>query len=121
MRAFEAEMERVFVRRLAAYLKEKYPDAVAGHGERLFEARVGGGVRRARVRGFSRDEDVVTFVSLLFTVGPDFDTHPRIAAVLGDERVPPEGRMARLAAQVRPEHWEEAARRSDPRAWKELE
>ena len=119
MEAFEADGERRFARAILAHVAAKHPAKVAGVAPAVLERRALAGIARARALGIPREagEAVALYVVLMFTVGPDFDRHPRCGEVLGDASLPPEARVFSLIDARSAIPWAEVARGCRPDAW----
>jgi hypothetical protein len=108
LHVLDAEMERRFAVSLAKLIRDTYAADVAELDDDALMALVIEGIHRAEAYGFDSDDDVRTFVRLLFTVGWHFDEHPAIAAVLQASDLRDEERMSILFESVTREEWEEA-------------
>jgi hypothetical protein len=98
-----------FVDELCGHLRAHHAALVAGLDELALRSRVADGVARAREHGFLARCDVGFFVSLLFAIGPSFDQHVLVRAILEDEDATPEERAARLVTDLSDNIWYEAA------------
>lgn len=78
--------------------------------EKLFKVLVAYGIDRATIaHGFSRDQDVFLFVSIMFSVGPDFDQNPTLLAGLRDTTLSMDERWEKLSEDSKyTEAWGEA-------------
>jgi hypothetical protein len=98
-----------FVDELCRHFRTHHVALVAGLDELALRSRVADGVARAREHGFLARCDVGFFVSLLFAIGPSFDQHVRVRAILEDEDATPEERAERLVTDLLDDVWYEAA------------
>ncbi len=108
MAALEITTRESLEARIAAYIRETYPEAVADLDRRRLGQAVSSAVERAVGYGFERQSNILAFAALTFTVGRDFDRHPRISAILSDANVPPDSKIEYLASAITPEEWKEA-------------
>lgn len=130
MRAFKTAAETAFLRGLVRHLRENHAEeeVVTPAGEFRVEElddetllrMAGAGVERARRYGMSWESSLTAFVVLMFVVAPNFDEHPLIRRVLGDEQVAPDLRLDGLWEQTTEENWEAAENNYDPGAWERL-
>ncbi|MGC4056343.1 MAG: hypothetical protein QM757_46685 [Paludibaculum sp.] len=93
------------------YLCEEQPESVAEIADEEIRRRAALGIRRARTHGFEQPEAITAYVSLMFLVAPDFDTHPKIGKVLADTSLPAAQRIKQIFARTSESDWEEAAER----------
>jgi hypothetical protein len=99
-----------FVQELATFLRETLPASVARltGGELMLRIRLA--VIRAEEYGLKRRVDIRGFVGLDLGIGPAFDRHPAVQAVMREERIPAAKKIDYLIERVRPEEWQEAQR-----------
>lgn len=125
--AFREVAEAAFERRVAAYVREEHgeePVALAS-GERALRELdeeallrlVRRGIARARSHGMTWESTVTAFVVLMFTVAPNFDSHPLIRRALRDPSVEPDLRLEEIWDKVTAENWEAARASYDAAAW----
>jgi hypothetical protein len=114
MIAMEIALQHPLHRRIAQHVREKYALHVAHLDDAQLRDKVTAAAERAAGFGFVWQTSVLAFVSLTFTVGPYFDQHPRIAAILGDRRVPADSRIEYLADAISATEWDEARYMSAP-------
>ena len=72
-------------------------------------ASVIAGIKRARAHGLASDEDLMAYVLMMYSINPNFDQQPQIAAALADTSVPPHDRWDRIFGEDFDDAWEEAA------------
>lgn len=101
------------------YLRLQHADALAGMDDALVARRVGIGLRRARGWGFDSMFGLGLFVALMFETAPDFDTDPRIAAILSDPSQPLNARLASLETALSLQDWEQLAAAARSAGWKD--
>lgn len=117
--AFSADRARQREARLAAHLRARHGDLVAGLSDEALSRRVRVGVRRAATHGITWDSTLAAYLVLMLRVSPRFDEHPVVRAILDFEDLPPDLRIDALMAVTDDEHWEEIAAARDERAWEE--
>jgi hypothetical protein len=132
MKAFRPAAEAAFERRVAAYLRGEHaaevvllPAGEDGVDERevkdlddeTFLKMVRAGIARARAYGLTWESSITAFVVLLFTVAPNFDSHPLIRRVLLDGQSEPDACFEQLWEQTTDDNWEAAQERYDAAAW----
>jgi hypothetical protein len=119
MRAFERAQEQPFLASAAAYIRSQYPEITAGFADAELLRRVELAFGRASQFGFTSQASALGFMVLMFTVGPEFDSHPSIREILSQsgDSIPPDARLAYLADAISPEEWEEARAGADESFW----
>lgn len=96
------------VEHIVTHLAEEHPDLIAELGDEEVARRAAAGIARAHAHGFVQPESVTAYVTLMFLVAPDFDSHPAIARALrlhGTEA----DRLRLLFERTREEDWDQAA------------
>ena len=81
-------------------------------GPNAFEERILEAIECARSYGLDRSDDLITFAELAVAVGPRFDEHPPVLAILEDEDIPINERLDVVLNATPEAEWEAAARRS---------
>jgi hypothetical protein len=124
---FEGVAEAAFERRVAAYVRGQHGDEVVtlasgagelkGLDEETLLRLVRGGIARARSYGMTWESSVTAFVVLMFTVAPNFDSHPLVRRALRGGGVEPDLRIEEMWDKVSAENWEAARDSYDPAAW----
>lgn len=106
----------VFANGLLDHVLEESPSRLP---RPLLLEMVSSGIARARSHGLHSNAQIYSFVSLMFAIAPNFDQHPKFAAVLRDSRLPVDERWERLFEDDLDDAWEEAgeARFYDERQW----
>ncbi len=94
------------------HLAEENPDAFADLEDATIQARIRAGIRRARKHGLDTDGAAVAFVTLMFLVAPDFDTHPAIKQALANAALPADERIRNLFGETTEDDWADAASNS---------
>ncbi|MDB5035465.1 MAG: hypothetical protein JWQ98_2706 [Chlorobi bacterium] len=92
---------------LAASFAGRYPER--GLVDKALIAAAREGIARARSYGLDRYADISSYVDFHLLIGPRFDTHPPINAILADPDIPVEIRIGTLIEQVPPAEWRAAA------------
>ncbi len=102
---------------IVTHLCEQQPELIAGLPDAEIQRRAAAGIARAHAHGFVQPESVTAYVTLMFLVAPDFDTHPAIARALRAHGAEAE-RLRLLFERTREADWDEAAAAS--RGWDAL-
>ena len=104
LEAFAGAVDAGLHRRLAAHLRDHFPDDCAELGEEGLGEVVEQGVERAAAHGFEVERDVALYLGLVFVLGPEFDEDPALPwarRVLEDPRLETAGaRMDALWAEA---------------------
>lgn len=116
----DAQAEEAFVARVAAHLREVYPDLVRHLSEGALAEHVWVAVARGRSHGLSWQSALTGFVELMFAVGPEFDRHPAFARALATRDEDENERIFAVYDDVDDDEWEEAQRQDDERGWDSL-
>jgi hypothetical protein len=97
------------------------PEEVRGIPLNLLRDMVSVGVARAKQYHLIDDGDVISFVSIMFEIAPNFDEEPTLNAILLDSAVAPSQRWQALfeTTPALDDAWERAAHPSayEPAAW----
>jgi hypothetical protein len=99
MRILTAPLFEQFVRQGIDHIHKHFADQFASLGEASVRAAVLHAVERAESHGFSRDADVLVYLTLMFVFGRDFDRDPRFpwaSKALAEPRKSAAFRMSRL-------------------------
>ncbi len=102
---FDRAAENSFVGRCIEFLKEKLPDQVGSLPPEILQQGVEDGIVKAKKYGMTWQSSLLTFVTLMFEVGPKFDQHPIISRILTDPRFPPNERTKRLFQHLNESDW----------------
>jgi hypothetical protein len=105
--AFTRAAEESFIERSIKFLQEKLPDEISPLPPELLRQRVKAGIARARKYGMTWQSSILTFVTLMFEVGPNVDEHPRIRQILRDEQIPANQRIKRVLSNLAEEDWQQ--------------
>ena len=116
-----------FKKQIARYLTTRHPDSLVRLPRGIFTVRIlpdevlneliEASLASAQRYGLTWQSSINAFVTLRFTVAPNFDTQPSIAAALAPDDRPPDFRMRDLPEAILPQDWEEAVSAYDPGAW----
>lgn len=96
---------------IVTHLSEEQPALIADLGDEEVARRAAAGIARAHAHGFVQPESVTAYVTLMFLVAPDFDSHPAIARALRLHGTEAE-RLKLLFERTREEDWDQAAAQS---------
>jgi hypothetical protein len=110
MLAFEQAADDKFTGDIIGHLLRFHPAAVSHIPAADLRAQVNQRKARAREYGFTGQAAITGFIALTFNIGPRFDLHPAIQAVLTDVAVSPDDRVQQLRFRVQPLDWAEATR-----------
>lgn len=102
---------------IVTHLSEEQPELIAGLADAEVARRVAAGIARANSHSFVQPESVTAYVTLMFLVAPDFDSHPAIARALRLHGTEAE-RLRLLFERTREEDWDQAAAGS--KGWEDL-
>ncbi len=114
---FLQQDEQEFIETIVEYMQGRSPELVDNIPPDMLQEMVKNGIARARRYGLHTDENLISFVAVMFEIAPDFDEHPAIQAVLTDQSLAPEERFKAIFDNVPPEAWEEAEQNRDSEAW----
>ena len=115
--AFQDDADRMFLEKLTGYLRRTEPSAQAPLTDETLARMVANGIARARKHGLTREDSIAGFVALMFQIAPNFDDHPAFRAVLSDESIQPDDRVAAIPKRTRQSDYIEAARNADMMAF----
>jgi hypothetical protein len=100
LRAFEQAALEQFEDRMAAHVREEFPEEWEGLGEATVRQHIGHGLAKAESYGITAEQDVCLYIDLVILLGPNFDTDPTMPwarAILRDPGRPdPSARMEHL-------------------------
>lgn len=127
MTVFEDKAEEGFVQRLAAHLREDYPDAKVRRSEgesmvyelpdeTLYDlVRVS--IHRARSHDLTFESSISAFSAIMFEVAPNFDEHNLSSLCLKDKNIEPNDRLDEILKIFNENHWEKVRENYDVDAW----
>lgn len=118
--AFNESLREKFIRNLCLELRDEHKESVEPLDDEELREMVEVGVERAEEYGLESDDDVETFVTLLFTVGWYFDRYELFEFYLTDESCEPDERMEYIFEVATEEDWDAAAELSDELVQKEI-
>lgn len=116
--AFSQKKKDRFVDRILEHLQSKYPESLENLSRQTIRERIHIGLKKARQYGFASKRDLSVFVSLMFTIAPNFDQQSLIQECLTDEEVAGVNRLNLLMSICSEEDWAEARENYDEAAWK---
>ncbi|CAN7323794.1 hypothetical protein [Rhizobacter sp. LjRoot28] len=96
-----------FIGRIMEAVHDAHP--AYRESDAMRRASVIAGVKRARAHGLTSDEDLMAYVLMMYSINPNFDQQPQIAAALADTSVSPHDRWDRIFGEDFDDAWEEAA------------
>jgi hypothetical protein len=124
---FKPVADEQFADRVIAYVRRKHaravvrlvngPTLVARLSDETLMKMVQLGIERARSYDLTWESSITTFVTLMFTVAPNFDRHQPIVAALQNAEFPADERMQKLWTRITSTNWEEARNNYDVSAW----
>ena len=97
--------DEAFQRRAAAHIQSSFPDQANNCAD--LKSIVHQLISRARLYGLEWESSLLSFVSLAFALGPRFDQHPKVNAVLMDTGIFHGDRVPMLLAALSPDDWDE--------------
>jgi hypothetical protein len=78
MRAFSQAQKESFEVRAFAYLRQWHATDLKPLDDAALNAFIRRGIIKARGYGITREIDVLRFLEIMVTLGPDFDTSPQL-------------------------------------------
>jgi hypothetical protein len=102
---------------LMKHLQQKHGSKVAEWPPEVLSERSASAIRRARSYGVNDKESLQNYLSLMVEVGPNFDTHPPIQAMLSDSNIPSELRVRSAVSRVSAAEWQAARGKRDDVEW----
>lgn len=96
-----------FIARIMEAVRDAHP--TYRESDAMRRASVIAGIKRARAHGLSSDEDLMAYVLMMYSINPNFDQQPQIAAALADTTSSPHERWDRIFGEDFDDAWEEAA------------
>jgi len=90
---------RKFQDKMVAHLKEFFPDTCEELGEPRVRESISHGVERAESYGLVDEQDVCTYIDVMYVFGPDFDRAPECpwaSRILKDESIDDPGDRAEM-------------------------
>ena len=117
MEAFQVLAERMFARRVAAFLRDDHADLVEGLDDEELLRRTTLGLARAKRHGMAWERTQVVFVTWMFRFAPDFDEYPKFKAILAAKEKVPDAKIDKILEAATDADWAEAQRVSRPDAW----
>ncbi len=115
--AFLLHDRKVFIEFMVEYLQEESPGLIDRIEPEALREMIANGLARGRSHGLKSAYVLASFISVMFSIAPNFDEQPDIRRALRDERVPEDQRMSQLFDTVPDRAWDEAEKQYDPNAW----
>ena len=102
MEAFEAVADSQIAEKLLALLKERLDGALDEDEAALARRRIREAIPRARRRNLRWEISLADFATMDLKYGPDFDSHPEVAAVLSviSQAANPDAELFSLSSKV---------------------
>ena len=103
LKALEAAPDAEFAYRLIEHVRRVFPEQTAGTADAELLRRVRAARERARVLGFTTEQNIALFVDLGFGLGEDFETnldYSRIASLVGDVASHQDVRIGRVYLEL---------------------
>jgi hypothetical protein len=119
MRVFQKEFDRQFCRETAAGLRLRHPAATTQLSDTQLLHRVEVALERGRSHGLETRMDLGSFIALMVVIGPVFDLHPSVGAILNDGRFSATERIDLLFLRLRPVDWREVQAFALAQPWPE--
>jgi hypothetical protein len=117
MAVFQASAERSLVLRVADHLRAVHSEWAQGLDEDSLLEMVENGIARGRRYGLTFESSLTQFVVLMVVIGPNFDEHPAVWAVLTDDSIAPNERVDGLILHLTQRDWQQARAAADPMQW----
>lgn len=110
--------EPEWVEKLLAQIKEEDPEINEDYDDTALRRMIRRAIRKAESYDFTAAPQQSAFVSIMFSIAPNFDDQPEIKAVLEERNLSPKLRLERLwSPLVSEEVWEKAADDHNEDAW----
>jgi hypothetical protein len=119
MDVFQQQAEINFVHYVAKQLRNNHAEAVKDVPKDKLYKRVEYGIQRAREYGLTWKNNLLTFVTLMFVIAPEFDRSPAFRRHLTAENVPPNDRMDVLLGEITEADWRNARQNPTLTKWPE--
>jgi len=119
LRAFQQQAEKTFATSVVSQLRTRHAEAIKDVPEDSLPRLVEHGIRRAREYGLTWQNNLSSFVTLMFEVSPEFDKCPAFRRYLTDENIPPDDRMGLVLRETTSDDWQAAQEDSTLSGWPE--
>lgn len=119
MKVFERQIENNFINTVVEKIRSDHANATNGLPDNVLRKRIEYGLQRAGDYGLTWQNNLITFVTMMFEIGVGFDNCPVFQKHLTDQSLPPNARMEQLLKQTDYRDWEEAQRDSADNPWPE--
>ncbi len=113
LQIFQQEAERRFHREVMEHVRREVPEIAGPLPEARFARMVDFGLSKADRYGLRDEDNILTFVTLMFAVAPNFDEYLWFQILLADIRLEPDRRFEVLLLEATEEDWNEAAEMDD--------
>lgn len=113
--ASTAELD--FQARALQYCRLKFPEFASAVDEDIFADMVRKGIERGRSHGLTWESALVEFLETMFRMAPNFDAHPKVAALLDEGEGTPDQRWKRMLAATTYDAWRQVGVDYNPEAW----
>jgi hypothetical protein len=117
MAVFAPEAESAFENKLVKHLREYHTGLTQDLPDGILLDLVRCGIAKARSYGITWESKLTAFVALMFTTAPNFDSHPRVRAILTSAGIDPERKVNVVVAQTPKHVWREIEQHYDAAAW----
>ena len=114
---FIAENEADLTRLIRQIMRECCPARVENYSDKLLDGMIKLGIERAKKYEFEQAETIVSFVTVMFEIAPNFDEQPLIKEVLADANHPIDERFLQLWERVDEKNWQAAEDAYDAKLW----
>jgi len=126
MDLFGTQADAALIDKLVFYLQDEQADNVVELPrysclleevpENSLKEMIRNGIKRAGAHGLTWESSIADFISLMFSVAPNFDEHLLVAQGLKNEQVPVDERVDFLFKIISEEIWETATEGYNPAA-----
>lgn len=106
MQVFQQLADDKFISTVADHLHSHHAKIIQGLPESILRKRIEFGLQRASDYGLTWQNNLITFITMLFEIGIGFDSHPLFQQHLTDPRVPANSRMEQLLEETSGEDWD---------------
>jgi len=128
MKAFQTQADETFIQSISDFLREEHAQAVvqipigsfniSQIPEDLFFEMIRNSLERARNYELDMESSLVSFVTLMFVVAPNFDWHIPFKIALENNEIEPNLRIDRLITCSTERDWEVAVANYEISEWK---
>ena len=125
--AFQAKSEADFVREVVQYLRENHAETVVklpndefkvgDLSQKTLQKMVEGGIAKAGSYGITWQVKILDFVTLMFSISPNFWLDEKVKNILESEIIPPNWRVNSLVKRLNTDEWELIRNHYDSEFW----